>query len=73
MFYLLEVEEHVRVEPKHFGLLTREAIERQINESFIDSVSKELGYVISVISVDKVEDGVIIPGDGAAFYKSIFK
>ena len=73
MFYLLEVEEHVRVEPKHFGLLTREAIERQINESFIDSVSKELGYVIAVVSVDHVEDGVIIPGDGAAYYKSIFK
>src|SRR3989344_4476034 len=73
MFYLMEVEDHVRVEPKHFGLPTNEAIERQLNESYVDSISKELGYVISVISVDGVEDGVIIPGDGAAFYKSTFK
>lgn len=73
MFYLLEVEDHVRVEPKHFGLLTREAIGRQLNESFVNKVNKELGYVILVIGVDKVEDGVIIPGDGAAYYKSIFK
>jgi DNA-directed RNA polymerase subunit E' len=73
MFYLAEVEDHVRVEPKHFGLPTKEAIERQLNESFVDKVSKELGFVISVVSVDKVDDGVIIPGDGAAFYKSQFK
>ena len=73
MFYLLEVEDHVRVEPKHFGLPTREAIEKQLNESYVNSVGKELGYVISVVSVDEVEDGVLIPGDGAAYYKSIFK
>jgi DNA-directed RNA polymerase subunit E' len=73
MFYLLEVEDHVRVEPRHFGLPTGEAIEKQLNESYVDKVTKELGYAISVISVDKVEDGVIVPGDGAAYYKSIFK
>ena len=73
MFYLLEVEDHVRVEPKHFGLPTKEAIEKQLNESYVDKVNKELGHVISIISVDEVDDGVIIPGDGAPFYKSKFK
>lgn len=73
MFYLLNVEDHVRVEPKHFGLPTREAIEIQLNETYVNSVNKELGYVITVVNVDKVEDGVIIPGDGAAYYNSIFK
>lgn len=73
MFYLTEVEDHVRVEPKHFGLPTREAVEKQLNESFVDRVSKELGFVVALVSVDKVEAGVIIPGDGAAFYKSTFK
>jgi len=73
MFYLMEVEDHVRVEPRHFGLPTQEAIEKQLNESYVDRVNKELGFVISVVSVDRVEDGVIIPGDGAAFYRSVFK
>lgn len=72
MFYLLKVEDYVRVEPKHFGLPTCEAIEKQLNESYVNSITKELGYVISVVSVNEIEDGVIIPGDGAAFYKSIF-
>ena len=73
MFYLLEVEDHVRVEPKHFGLPTNEAIERQLNESYVNSISKDLGFVFAVLSVDSVDDGVIIPGDGAAFYRSVFK
>jgi len=73
MFYLVEVEDHVRVEPKHFGLQTREAVEKQLNESYVNSISKELGYVIAVVTIDDVDNGVLIPGDGAAFYKSLFK
>lgn len=73
MFYLVEVQDHVRVEPKHFGLPTGEAIEKQLNETYVDKVDKELGFVISVVSVDDMEDGVIIAGDGAAFYDSKFK
>lgn len=73
MFYLLDVEDYVRVEPKHFGLPTHEAIEKQLNEDFVNSVSKEFGYVIAVLSVGKIEDGVLISGDGAAYYNSEFK
>ena len=73
MFYLLDVEDHVRVEPRYFGLKTREAIEKQLNEDFVDSVSKEFGYVIAVLSVGKIDDGVIIAGDGAAYYNSEFE
>jgi len=73
MFYLLDVEDHIRVEPKHFGLATKEAIEKQLNESHVDKIMKEFGFIISVVSVDSVIDGVIIPGDGAAYYKTHFK
>jgi len=73
MFYLLEVKDHVRVEPRLFGLPTHEAVNKQLNETYVNSVTKEFGYVVCVVSVDKVEDGVLIPGDGAAYYKSEFK
>ena len=73
MFYLLDVEDHVRVEPCHFGLPTHEAIEKQLNEDFVGSVTKEFGYVIAILSVGRIDDGIIISGDGAAYYKSEFK
>ncbi len=72
MFYLMKVQDHVRVEPKHFGLATREAIERQLNDSYVGSVSKEIGYVIGMVCVEDIDDGVIIAGDGAAYYNSVF-
>ncbi|MFH1802012.1 MAG: DNA-directed RNA polymerase [archaeon] len=73
MFYILDVEDHVRVEPKHFGLPTHEAVEKQLNENFVDSVTKELGYVMAVLEIGDIDEGVIIPGDGAAYYNSRFK
>lgn len=72
MFYLTDVEDHVRVEPRHFGLPTKDAVEKQLNESYVNKINKELGFVITVIAVTHVGDGIIIPGDGATYYKSRF-
>ena len=72
MFYVAEVEDHVRVEPRHFGLATKDAVAEQLQESYVKTMHKDLGFVISVIGVQNVGEGIIIPGDGAAFYKSRF-
>ncbi len=73
MFYLTEVQDHVRVDPKLFGLPTAEAVDKQLKETYADYYDKELGRVVSIIEVLEVGEGVIIPGDGAAYYKSRFK
>ena len=73
MFYLTEVEDHVRVDPKLFGLPTAEAVDQQLRETYESYYDKELGRVVEVIEVINVGEGVIIPGDGAAYYKSTFK
>lgn len=73
MFYITEVRDHVRVEPKLFGLPTIEAVRKQLEEMYQEHYDKELGKVIEVIDVLEVKEGVIIPGDGAAYYNSTFK
>jgi len=73
MFYLSEIEDYVRVEPKLFGLPTTKAVEKQLREMYLDYYDKELGKVVLVIEVLEVKEGIIIPGDGAAYYKSKFK
>ncbi|MCX6747283.1 MAG: DNA-directed RNA polymerase [Candidatus Pacearchaeota archaeon] len=73
MFYLTEVEDYIRVEPKLFGLPTVESVEKQLKETYVEYYDKEVGKVISVIDVLEVGEGVIIPGDGAAYYRSRFK
>ncbi|MEK6842551.1 MAG: DNA-directed RNA polymerase [Nanoarchaeota archaeon] len=73
MFYLTEVRDYVRVEPRLFGLPTIEAVENQLKKIYQDYYDKELGKVVSIVGVLEVGDGVIIPGDGAAYYNSRFK
>lgn len=72
MFYLTEVEDYIRVEPKLFGIPTIDAVEKQLRETYADYYDKELGKVVSVIEVVKVGEGILIPGDGAAYYNSTF-
>ena len=73
MFYLVEMEDYVRVEPKLFGLPTLKAVEEQLKETYANYYNKELGQAIVVIDILSVGEGVIIPGDGAAYYNSKFK
>ena len=73
MFYLAEVEDHVRVEPKLFGLPTMEAVDLQLRETYSDYYDREMGKAIAAIDVLDVGEGVIIPGDGAAYYKTRFR
>jgi DNA-directed RNA polymerase subunit E' len=73
MFYLTEIEDYIRVEPKLFGLPTTESVDQQLRETYSDYYNKEIGKVIAVIEVLDVGEGVIVSGDGAAYYKSRFK
>ena len=73
MLYLSEVQDYIRVEPKLFGLPTMEAVDQQLKKIYTDYYDKEIGKVITVIRVLEVGDGVIIPGDGAAYYNTKFK
>jgi DNA-directed RNA polymerase subunit E' len=73
MFYVVDVEDYVRVEPKLFGLDTKTAVEEQLRNTYSTYHDEEIGEVIAVLSVGKVGEGVIIPGDGAAYYNSDFQ
>ncbi len=72
MFYLTEIEDYVRVEPKLFGLPTEKAVTEQLVETYKEYYDKEIGQVISIVEIKEVGEGVIIPGDGASYYKSTF-
>ncbi|MEM3091919.1 MAG: DNA-directed RNA polymerase [Candidatus Pacearchaeota archaeon] len=73
MLYLADIQDYVRVDPRLFGLPTLEAVEKQLKEIYTEYYNKELGKVISVIEVLEVGEGIIIPGDGAAYYNTKFR
>ena len=73
MFYEVLVTDHVRVEPNKFGMDTDAAVRAQLEESFSGFQDKDIGTVVAVLDVQEVKEGIIIPGDGAAYYESTFK
>ena len=72
MFYEIKVKGHVRVDPKFFSDNTEDAIKAALRQRFEGFISKELGVVIGVTDVDDIGEGVVIPGDGAAYYDTNF-
>lgn len=74
MFYEVEIKDHVRVSPELFDKgEIKEIVLDNLNKRYEGHISQELGIIISVSSVEEVGEGIIIAGDGAAYYDSRFK
>ena len=73
MFYETEVKSYVRLHPTLFQEDLEKALLNSLNKRFEGFISKDIGLVIAVSGISKIGEGVIIPGDGAAYYETIFK
>lgn len=73
MFYKIKLQDHIRVPPKIFHLATKEAVINRIKKKYDGYISKELGVVIDVVDVEEISKGIVIPGDGAAYFNTTFE
>ncbi len=73
MFYEVTLKSHIRVLPSSFNMDVEDAVMQQLNETFNEYVSKDFGIVIAVSQIVEIGEGVIIAGDGAAYYDTTFK
>ena len=72
MFYKIFVKTFVRVPPTNFGDDIKNILLSILNEQFNNYVSEKLGIIIGVSEVIEAGEGVIIAGDGAAYYDTKF-
>ncbi len=56
-----------------FDMTKKEAVLENVKSTYESYISNELGFVVSVVSVGNVEEGVIVPGDGAGYYETEFE
>ena len=73
MFYKIELRDHIRVPPNLFNLPLEEAVLKRIKNKYSGFISKDLGIVIDIVGAKEIGEGVIIPGDGAAYYNVAFE
>jgi DNA-directed RNA polymerase subunit E' len=73
MFYRTQINDHIRVPPDLFGLQVEEAVVKRLKKEYEGHISQEIGIVIDVTKANRIGEGVIIPGDGAAYYDVDFE
>jgi DNA-directed RNA polymerase subunit E' len=73
MFYSVKLKDHIRVAPKYFDLPVEDAVLKCIKNKYDGYIDQELGIVVDVLGIDEVNEGIIIPGDGASYYETVFK
>jgi len=72
MYYKSYVSGVVRIPPTRFNAELKEAIFAQLKQDYEGQVAEDLGKVIAILNVDQVGEGILIPGDGAAYYHTKF-
>lgn len=72
MFYRTQLNDHIRVSPRDFGADIKEAVLKSVKKKYDGYIEPELGIVVDVTDVDTINEGVVIPGDGAAYYETVF-
>ena len=72
MYRTIEVKDMVRVPPEEFSRDIEEAVIASIKKKYEGYIAKELGIVIDVVEVHEMGEGIVVPGDGAAYYQLRF-
>lgn len=72
MYYRSEVKGVARIPPTMFSEELETAVEKQLKSDYEGQIFEELGKVIQILEVKEIAEGVIIPGDGAAYHKTRF-
>lgn len=65
---LVSCQDIVRIPPQRFGADIKNVSVDELNRKYEGILSKELGYVITVVSVEIDPTGKILPGDGATYH-----
>ncbi len=70
MYYLVKINEKVRVPPKEFGEKLDSTILKIVQQEYEGLIDEDLGLIVAVISAGNIGKGKIVPGDGAAYFET---
>jgi len=72
MYKQLKIKSRIRVPPALFGDDISEAVEASVRTDFEGVLDTNNGLLLSLVDVEDIGEGVIIPGDGAVYYDTVF-
>jgi DNA-directed RNA polymerase subunit E' len=72
MYSQLKMKARVRVSPRLLGKNIKKSVEQSIIEEIEGVLDPKEGLLLLLIEVESIGDGIIIPGDGAVYYDTMF-
>lgn len=80
MFAVIRIKDYVRIPPVKFSKPLEEAVIEELRSKYEGAIvniehdqTSIFGIVIAVLKADVDQLGVIIPGDGASYHKTVFE
>lgn len=68
MYEKLQLEEEIRVDPRHLGRDVEDSIRRSIAQTHEGEIHDRIGVMLAVTNVDDIGDGDIEPEDAGVYY-----
>jgi DNA-directed RNA polymerase subunit E' len=73
MYYLVDMENTIRIPPAHIGEDLDEVAEEIVKESFEGTLNRDHGIIVVARNVTRLGEGYILHGDGAIYQQVQFE
>lgn len=72
MYYMIKIEDTVRIPPYRFEDPLEEVAIQTLNDTYNGRLDKKLGLLICVNEIEEIGEGRLIMGDGASYHNVVF-
>jgi DNA-directed RNA polymerase subunit E' len=72
LYLVSKIEDTVRIPPSRFEDPLENVAVEILNESYVGTIDKKLGLMVTVNEIEEVGTGKVIMGDGAAYHDVLF-
>jgi DNA-directed RNA polymerase subunit E' len=72
MYYIVKVEETIRILPERFGEDLDEVVRVIVQKTFEGTMKQNHGIIVAANNIKPVGDGIVIHGDGAMYQRVAF-
>ncbi len=72
MYLVSKIEDTVRIPPSRFEDPLENVAVEILNESYVGTIDKKLGLMVTVNEIEELGTGKVIMGDGAAYHDVLF-
>ncbi len=72
MYYKIELRDAVRVPPHLFGEDPVKSMKAILDKEYVGRIDQDIGIIVAAIDVKEIGDSYILPGDGGAYYDTVF-